>query len=140
MRLTFPGSGRSRRRRGWTPCAMKPTSLDQVLHLLDRKTVVQLLRYVDQRQARDGVLRQLLMNRLGFLTSAPVVTVDQDELLTMPHVARLLKVSVGRAYELHRSGELPSVTLGERQVRVRRRDLIEYLQKRRTLAGVAQHQ
>jgi excisionase family DNA binding protein len=110
---------------------MKPTSLDQVLNTLDRKTVVQLLRYVDQRQARDGVLRQLLMDRLKLLTSAPVVTVDQDELQTADQAAKKLKLSRPRVYELLSNGDIPSVKIGQRpQIRVSRRDLNQYVQSR----------
>jgi excisionase family DNA binding protein len=115
-------------------------TLDQQLDSLPRKTVLQLLAYVDQRQARDQVLRQLLVNRLGALTSPPMARADHDELLTVPEVAALLKLSPERVYELHRIGELPSVVLGERQVRVGRRDLDQYLQKRRTSPAMAQGQ
>ena len=121
---------------------MKPpkASLDHVLAAMTRKDLFQCLRYAQARWSYFEFIEALLRGRLTHLTSATTVGVHDDQVLTMPEVARLLTVSVGRAYELGRSGELPTVTLGERQVRVRRSDLREYLQKRRTLADRAQDQ
>jgi excisionase family DNA binding protein len=51
----------------------------------------------------------------------------EDELLTVPEVAKRLKVSNYRAYELVRQGTLKSVRLGKKSVRVRPAALAEYL-------------
>jgi excisionase family DNA binding protein len=54
---------------------------------------------------------------------------DEDEvrLLDMPEVARRLGVPVAHARELGRRGEIPTVRIGERYVRVRLPALRDYL-------------
>jgi excisionase family DNA binding protein len=108
-------------------------SLVQMVTGLDRRTVLQLLAHLDAQQAGLSVLRQLLMNRLGVLTSAPVVTTDQDDegLLTADQVAKNLGLGRARTYELIRAGDIPSLKIGQRQVRVSRRDLTQYVQQAR---------
>lgn len=54
------------------------------------------------------------------------VCTDARRLLTMVEVAPILGVSLGRAYELARRGEIPSLRLG-RQVRVDRLTLERWL-------------
>jgi len=49
-------------------------------------------------------------------------------LLTVPAVAKVLKLGRARTYELIRGGDLPGVRVGVRQVRVRRADLIKFMQ------------
>jgi excisionase family DNA binding protein len=108
---------------------MKPAkcqTLEQLLAALDRAQVLQCLAYVQGRRARDEVIQRLLEARLASLMSAPA-TKNQAELLTIKDVARLLKVAKARAYELTRTARIPSVKIGERQVRVRRADLDQYL-------------
>jgi excisionase family DNA binding protein len=51
---------------------------------------------------------------------------DEDALLTIPQVAKRLKVSEYRAYELARQGTLKSVRLGK-SVRVKPADLDDYI-------------
>ncbi|MBX3325166.1 MAG: helix-turn-helix domain-containing protein [Nitrospira sp.] len=53
---------------------------------------------------------------------------DEDLLLTIPQVAKRLKVSEYRAYELARQGALKSVRLGK-SVRVKPSDIDEYISK-----------
>jgi len=53
---------------------------------------------------------------------------DDNELLTIPEVAKRLKVSDYRAYELARQGAFKSVRLGK-SVRVKPEDLAAYLAK-----------
>ncbi len=53
-----------------------------------------------------------------------------DTLLTMPEVARRLGVTEHQARELGRRGELPTVTVGERLVRVRGGALVEWIRRR----------
>jgi excisionase family DNA binding protein len=108
---------------------MKPQrTVADVLDSLDRATVLGLINYAEHRVGLYKIILALAHARLVRLTSAPSATMDQDQLLTVPEVARVLKVSHPRAYELCRLGMLPSVKLGERQVRVRRHDLNEYVQ------------
>jgi excisionase family DNA binding protein len=49
--------------------------------------------------------------------------------LTIPEVAKRLKVSEYRAYELVRQGEIKKTPLGEKSVRVKPSDLAAYLAK-----------
>ncbi len=53
---------------------------------------------------------------------------EEDLLLTIPQVAKRLKVSDYRAYELARQGILPSIRLGK-SVRVKPSAVAEYLSK-----------
>ncbi len=55
---------------------------------------------------------------------------DADTLLTMPEVARRLGVTEYQAREMGRRGELPTVTVGERLVRVRGGALSEWIRRR----------
>jgi excisionase family DNA binding protein len=106
---------------------MKPAqTTTQVLASLSRAQVLQCLAHVQRRRAQDEVIQRLLESRLASLMSAPA-TKNQAELMTIKDVARLLKVAKARAYELTRTARIPSVKIGERQVRVRRSDLDRYL-------------
>ena len=96
-----------------------------VLGGMARRELFEALAYVQQRQAQLTMLRDLLQGELHRRMSSPQVGNGQ-ELLTVPEVAKALKVSLPRAYELARNG-LPSVKVGQRQVRVRRADLEAYL-------------
>jgi excisionase family DNA binding protein len=53
-----------------------------------------------------------------------------DALLTVPEVAARLRVVPSRVYQLIRAKSLPSVTIGERQVRVRRSAVQAYLERK----------
>jgi len=53
-----------------------------------------------------------------------------DALLTVPEVAAHLRVVPSRVYQLIRAKSLPSVTIGERQVRVRRSAVQAYLERK----------
>lgn len=53
---------------------------------------------------------------------------DEDLLMTIPQVAKQLKVSEYRAYELARQGTLKSVRLGK-SVRVKPSDVDEYISR-----------
>ena len=47
--------------------------------------------------------------------------------LTVPELAKELKLPRTRAYELIKRGDLPAVRVGERSIRVNRHDLERYL-------------
>ena len=113
---------------------MTPTTLQQVLDSFSRTQTLQCLAELQRRQARDAVILDLLQSRLCHLTSAPAQNHD-DELLTVPEVAERLRVKKSRAYELCRTKVIPSVRLGVRQIRVRRRDLDHALARRPTQEG-----
>jgi excisionase family DNA binding protein len=49
------------------------------------------------------------------------------EWLTVPEVAQELRIPRSRAYELCARGELPAVRIGERSIRVNRRELERFL-------------
>jgi excisionase family DNA binding protein len=56
--------------------------------------------------------------------------------LTVPEVAENLKIPRSRAYDLVQRGDLPAVRLGERSIRVNRRELERFLlETRRVVAS-----
>jgi len=118
---------------------MKPAkqqSVEQALERLDRHAVLQALARLQHRRGLLDVMQRLLEARLVSLTSdhGRGNHRTQDELLTVPQVADALKVSLARAYELTRNG-LPSVKVGQRQVRVRRSALDQYLARTSCSSG-----
>jgi excisionase family DNA binding protein len=55
---------------------------------------------------------------------------------TVPEIARELKIPRTRAYDLIAQGKLPAVRIGERSIRVNRRELEKFLlEDRRVAAG-----
>ena len=61
--------------------------------------------------------------------------VESQSWLTVPEVALELQIPRTRAYMLIASGELPAVRIGERSIRVNRRELETFLlQQRRVVA------
>lgn len=52
---------------------------------------------------------------------------DRTEWLTVPETARELRIPRTRCYELIQAGELPAVRIGERSIRVNRRELERFL-------------
>jgi excisionase family DNA binding protein len=58
------------------------------------------------------------------------------DLLTVPDVARELKVSRGLAYRLVREGEIPALRISEANIRVRRADLDRYVARLARGSGV----
>ena len=57
---------------------------------------------------------------------------DEPRYLTVPEVARLLRINRGRAYEMANDGTLPGVIRLGRTIRVDREQLIAGLQKARS--------
>jgi excisionase family DNA binding protein len=56
--------------------------------------------------------------------------------VTVPEAAEELRIPRTRAYELIAAGELPAVRIGERTIRVNRRELERFLlEKRRVVCG-----
>ena len=53
-----------------------------------------------------------------------------QEVLTVPEVARILKISRSKAYRLAERGEIPVLRIGK-SVRVLRRDLERWVEERR---------
>lgn len=53
----------------------------------------------------------------------------ENELLTIEDVAKSLKVSEGHVYRLMRQGELPAIKRGRRFTRIRRSDLMAFLDR-----------
>lgn len=61
---------------------------------------------------------------------------EQQSWLTVPEVAEELQIPRTRAYVLIQSGELPAVRIGERSIRVNRRELETFLlETRRVVAS-----
>jgi len=50
-----------------------------------------------------------------------------DKLLTSDQVAEILQVSRSFAYQLMRSGKITALRIGDRAIRVRESDLMDYL-------------
>ncbi len=57
------------------------------------------------------------------------------EWLTVPEVAEELKIPRSRAYDLVAQGELPAVRIGERSIRVNRRQLEKFLLETRQVVA-----
>jgi excisionase family DNA binding protein len=63
-------------------------------------------------------------------------TTEQSSWLTVPEVARELRLPRSRAYELVAKGDLPAVRIGERSIRVNRAELERFLlETRRVVAS-----
>ncbi len=63
--------------------------------------------------------------------------VEHREWLRVPEAASLLGLPRTRCYELIQRGELPAVRIGERSIRVNRRELERFLlEKRRVVSGL----
>jgi excisionase family DNA binding protein len=59
------------------------------------------------------------------------------EWLTVPEVAEELKIPRSRAYDLCARGDLPAVRIGERSIRVNRKELERFLlEQRRVVSGL----
>ncbi len=58
---------------------------------------------------------------------APEPVTEPDKLLTVPRVADRLGMKTGFVYELIRTHQLPAVKLGRRYVRVRSKDLEQWV-------------
>lgn len=71
----------------------------------------------------------LALARLVGRTPERTATAD-DRLLIMPEVAQRLGITEHQAREMGRRGELPTVTVGERFVRVRAGALDEWIRRR----------
>ena len=62
-------------------------------------------------------------------------SVGQKIWLTVPEAAEELRIPRSRCYELIQRGELPAVRIGERSIRVNRRELEKFLlEDRRVVA------
>ena len=59
----------------------------------------------------------------------------RDTWLTVPQVARELKIPRTRAYDLIQQGSLPAVRVGQRSIRVNRRELEAFLLETRRIVG-----
>ncbi len=88
------------------------------------------LRALYRQAARaEADLRARLLAGLGEGAAAGADTGEQ--LLKLPEVAAVLAVPVSEAYALARRGQLPTVRIGPKYVRVRRADLEAWVRARR---------
>jgi excisionase family DNA binding protein len=63
-------------------------------------------------------------------------SIQRETWLTVPQVARELKIPRTRAYDLIQQGSLPAVRIGERSIRVNRAELERFLlETRRVVAN-----
>lgn len=76
-----------------------------------------------------GVLERARARAFERLMRSPAAPTE-DPLLTMQDVAARLSIKVTQARELGRRGELPTLTVGERFVRVRQSSLAEWIRRR----------
>jgi len=60
---------------------------------------------------------------------------EQREWLRVPEAAELLAIPRTRCYELIARGELPAVRIGEKSIRVNRRELETFLLKMRQVVA-----
>jgi excisionase family DNA binding protein len=61
--------------------------------------------------------------------------VSERTWLTVPDLAKELNIPRSRAYELIQRGELPAVRVGERSIRVNRRELERFLLETRQVVA-----
>ena len=64
-----------------------------------------------------------------------VDTTESREWLRVPEAAELLGLPRTRTYELIQQGELPAVRIGQRSIRVNRRELERFLLESRRVVG-----
>ena len=62
-------------------------------------------------------------------------SVGQKSWLTVPEAAEELRIPRTRCYELIQRGELPAVRIGERSIRVNRRELEKFLLENRRVVA-----
>jgi excisionase family DNA binding protein len=103
---------------------MKPEDLARLAAEVDASDLPAIVGVLAQAQA-------LALARLAARTPEDP-TPREDRLLTMPEVARRLGVTEHRAREMGRRGDLPTVTVGHRGVRVRASSLDEWIRRRET--------
>jgi excisionase family DNA binding protein len=60
---------------------------------------------------------------------------ERNEWLTVPEAAQELRIPRTRCYELIQRGDLPAVRIGERSIRVNRRELERFLLQSRRVAA-----
>jgi excisionase family DNA binding protein len=61
--------------------------------------------------------------------------VGENSWLTVPEAAEELRIPRTRCYELIQRGELPAVRIGERSIRVNRRELEKFLLENRRVVA-----
>jgi excisionase family DNA binding protein len=60
---------------------------------------------------------------------------ERNEWLTVPEAAQELRIPRTRCYELIQRGDLPAVRIGQRSIRVNRRELERFLLESRRVAA-----
>ena len=75
------------------------------------------------------------MDASGRINAEVDAASTRREWLKVPELALLLGVPRTRAYELIQRGELPAVRLGERTIRVNRKQLERFLLEERRVVG-----
>jgi len=60
---------------------------------------------------------------------------ERNEWLTVPEAAQELRIPRSRCYELIQRGDLPAVRIGQRSIRVNRRELERFLLESRRVAA-----
>jgi excisionase family DNA binding protein len=66
---------------------------------------------------------------------ATSIGADEKSWLTVPEAAKELRIPRTRCYELIQLGELPAVRIGERSIRVNRRELERFLLENRRVVA-----
>jgi excisionase family DNA binding protein len=61
------------------------------------------------------------------------MTHDQQEWMKVPEAAAYFRIPRSRMYELIQRGELPAVRIGERSIRVNRREAERFLRENHSL-------
>jgi excisionase family DNA binding protein len=95
-------------------------------------------RLIDSTAPVDRLpLAVALLARVGKLAASAISNADPEALYDAGQIAALLDITKHRAYDLMRRHELPVVHLGERNMRVRRADLLDYIARRRVAIKTA---
>ncbi len=105
----------------------------EVRQLVNATPLAELPEILGQLEAER--LRGLMRIHAPLPFEAPAPADDTERLLTMQEVAQRLGVSLEHARELGRRGELATVRVGERYVRVRRAALDVFVARREAAGG-----
>lgn len=61
--------------------------------------------------------------------------VEEEKLLTIKEAAEMLRCSEGHIYRLIRRGELPTIKVGRKYTRIKKKDVLDFIEKHRKTRG-----
>ncbi len=115
------GNPQTRIRAGWRPQRRGVMTHGELARLAAEAAPEELPAFVGALAQAHAIALARLFRPVPMLESA------EDRLLTMPEVASRLGITEHQAREMGRRGELPTIKVGERHVRVRVAALHEWM-------------